>query len=146
MAGNKEQWNGGELRKYVQENIPGTIVVTRKPTNHCAVVIEKGTGKILYWGEKNFEIMNKLTSPDTVPKRKAAPQPLFDIPPQLNINTMAENTAKNALYYLIELTELMGGKKCVIKYKDGNFPDKVVCGPLEFTLGGMKIKGGEGDD
>ena len=141
MAGSKEQWRGEELRQYIQENIPDAIVITRKPTNHCAVVFEKKTGKILCWGEKNFEIMNKLTSPNIGPKRKDSPLPLFDIPPRVNINTMAENTAKNAMYYLMELTELMGGKKCTIKYKNGNYPDKIVCGPLEFTLGGMKIQG-----
>jgi hypothetical protein len=35
----------------------------------------------------------------------------------------------------------MGGRKCTIKYDDGGFPTKIVCGPIEFTFGGRKIKG-----
>ena len=141
MPGSKERWSGKDLREYVKQNIPGAIVITRKPTNHYAMVIDEKTGRILYWAEKNFSLMEQLTSPKESEKEEETIRPLFNIPPQVDINNLSENLAINVLSYLIELTELMGGRKCTLKYDDGSFPTKIVCGPIEFTFGGRKIKG-----
>jgi len=142
MPGCKERWSGEDLRRYVKENIPGAIVITRKPTNNYAMVIDEKTGRILYWAEKNFSLMEQLTSPKKESeKEEETIQPLFNIPPQVDINNLSENLAINVLSLLTELTELMRGRKCTIKYDDEGFPVKIVCGPIEFASGGRKIKG-----
>lgn len=144
MPGCKERWSGEDLRKYVKENIPGAIVITRKPTNNYAMVIDEKTGRILYWAEKNFSLMEQLTSPKEGEKEEETIQPLFNVPPQIDVNSLSETLAINVLSYLTELTELMGGRKCTIKYDDEGFPTKIVCGPIEFTFKGRKkIKGEE---
>ena len=90
MPGCKERWSGADLRRYVKENIPGAIVITRKPTNHYAMVIDEKTGRILYWAEKNFSLMEQLTSPEESGKEEETIQPLFNIPPQVDINNLSE--------------------------------------------------------
>ena len=137
MAGNKERWSRKELEEYVKERIPGAIVIGRKPTNKGAMVISGKSGKVLYHGSKNFDIVAQITNPKEE-KRKEF-HPLIDIPPEVKVKDLAENAAVYALSWLTELMELTN-QKCIIKYDEDGFPSKIVSGGMEFSLNGRKIK------
>ena len=137
MAGSKERWSRKELEKYVKERIPEAIVIGRKPTNKGAMVISEKSGKVLYHGSKNFDVVDQITNPKE--KERKGLHPLMDIPPEVNIKDMAENAAVYALSWLTELMELTN-QKCVIKYDKDGFPSKIVSGGMEFFLNGRKIK------
>lgn len=133
-----ESCKAEDLRRFVKDNYPsGTIVITRKPANTGAVIICGETGKVLEKGRSNFDLVRRVTDPNTAGKKGKTPR-LIEIPPVINIKTHAENQAIKALCYLIELTEVTGENKPRVVCDDNGTPTKIKLGVLEYDLNGIR--------
>jgi len=138
MAGSKQNCRAKDLQKYLEENIPNAILVSRSTTNRGAEILDKKSGKPLYVGKSNFDVLDQLTDPLKKEKKKSI-QPLLDIPPEIRIKDQAENAAIYAISWLNKLAALMGKDWSIKKDKNG-LVTKIVCKNMEFNLNGRKIK------
>jgi len=132
MPGSKNNWPASEIRQYLQKHYPGTIFISRKPTNNEALVREKETGRVLFRGRKNYSIVAQITDQENKQSQK--------IPTLLNdneiktkdIKTDIENTAIKAISHLNELRELLNGSFKICKDENG-FVKEIRSGELVFT-------------
>ena len=138
-----ENWRAEDLRRFVRDNFPkGTIVITRKPTNHISALICGETGSwIAISGTKekpgsNFELVTQLTDPDGK-VRKQIYLPLLDVPRTVNLAAMEEKLATKILHICTELTEITGTTTIKITFKDG-FPKLLRTDFMEYSTDGRK--------
>ncbi len=133
-----ENWRAEDLRKYVRENYPpGTRVISRKPSNRGAALIHP-SGEVIEKGRSNFDLVRRLTDPNSKRKAEKRQLCLIELPPVINIKNHSENTAIMALCYLTELAEITGENNPRIICDEEGMPERIKLGVLEFTQKGCR--------
>jgi hypothetical protein len=117
MPGSWKHTKAEDIQKWIDENRPETVFISRKPTNTYALLLDKKTGRVLEKEKCNGDLMDKITDPN------------YKISKQVNlfteeemgafpIKTRVQNIAISVLCLLTELEELTQSA-CRIKIKDG---------------------------